>query len=95
MGVKLLMSIAFHPQTDGATEQVNHSISQILQMVIQDDQKTWADKCLMVELMLNSNVSAMTGLAPFEIMQGYMPHIGLPLATDTKFKGVKQFSQQA
>ena len=68
MGAKLLMSTAFHPQMDGATEWVNCSIGQILWMVIQDDQKNWTDKFPMVELMLNSNISAMTGLAPFEIM---------------------------
>ena len=67
MGVKLLMSTAFHPQTDGATEWTNCSVGQILQMIIQDDQKNWADKCPMVELALNSNISTMTGLAPFEI----------------------------
>jgi len=95
MGVKLLMSMAFHPQMDGAMEWVSCSIGQILQTIIQVDQKNWADKFPMVELVLNSNISTMTGLTPFEITWGYMPHIGFPFAIDTKFKGVKQFSQQA
>ena len=83
------MSTAFHPQTDGATERANRSIGQILRTIIQDDQKNWVDKSPMVELTLNSNVSATTGLAPFKITHGHMPHIGLPLTSDTKFKGVK------
>ena len=95
MGVKLLMSTAFHPQTDGTTERANRSIGHILQTIIQDSQKNWEDKCPMVELTLNSNVSVTMGQAPFKVTWGYMPHIGLPLTIDTKFKGVKQFAQQA
>ena len=41
MGTKLLMSTAFHPQTDGTMEWENHSIRQVLRMIIQDDQKDW------------------------------------------------------
>ena len=37
MGSKLLMSTVFHPQTDGATEQANRSIAQILQTVVAND----------------------------------------------------------
>jgi hypothetical protein len=95
MGVKLLMSTAFHPQMDGVTERANHSIGQILHTIIQSDQQDWAQKCPMVEFALNSNVSSTTGFMPFELNSVYMPQIGIPMATDTKFTGVRQFAQQA
>ena len=47
------------------------------------------------EIALNSNVSATTVFAPFELNHGYMPRIDLPVNTDTTFKGVLQFAQQA
>ena len=34
MGSKLLMSTAFHPQTDGATERAHRSIAQILHTIV-------------------------------------------------------------
>jgi len=89
MRVKLLMSTMFHPQTDGVTEVANHSMGQILQTIIQGHQTNRENKFPMVELTLNSNVIATTGFSPLEITHGYMPHIGLPLVFDTKFKGVK------
>ena len=90
MGTKLLMSTAFHPQMDGATERANHSIGQILR-IVNDDQKDWAAKCPMVEFVLNS---ATTGFAPFELNQGYIPQIRMPMLFGTTFKGVKQFTLQ-
>ena len=95
MDIKPLMSTAFHPQTNGSTEQVNRSIGQILQTVVHDDQKDWAHKCPMVEFTMNSNVSSTTGFAPFELSQGYMPRTGIPTMVDTHFRGVKQFAEQA
>ena len=95
MGTKLLMATTFHPETDGATERANRSICQVLRSVVHDDQKDWATKCPMVEIVLNSNVSATTGFALFELNHGYMPRIDLPVNTDTTFKGVSQFAQQA
>ena len=64
-------------------------------MIINDDQKNWADKCPMVEFVLNSSVSATMGFTPFELNQGYMPQIRMLTSFDTTFKGVKQFTLQA
>ena len=49
----------------------------------------------MVEFAINSSVNATTGYAPFELNYGYMPRTGQHISTDTTFKGVKQFAQQA
>ena len=76
MGTKLLMSTSFHPQMDGTTEQANRSIRQVLQAMVHNDQKDWAELCPMVEFALNSNVSMTTGYAPFELNCGYIPLLG-------------------
>ena len=73
MGSKLLMSTAFHPQTDGATERANRSIAQILHTVVSNNQRDWSDKCLMAEFAIISSINATTGYAPFELNYGYMP----------------------
>ena len=49
----------------------------------------------MVEFAINSSVNTTTGYAPFELNYGYMPRSGQHISTDTTFKGVKQFAQQA
>ena len=95
MGSKLLMSTMFPPQMDGATERANRSIAQILCTVVSNNQKDWSSKCPMVEFAIISSISATTGYAPFELNHRYMPQSGQHISTDTAFKGVKQFAQQA
>ena len=86
MGSKLLMSTVFHPQMNGATEQANRSIAQILQTVVSNDQKDWSSKCLMVEFAVNSSINATTGYTLFELNYGYMPQSGQHILTDTALK---------
>ena len=71
--VRLLMSTAFHPQTDGASECSIRMIAQILCSMILPDQKDWAEKVPMVEFTINSSMSSLTGFAPFELTYRYMP----------------------
>ena len=83
------MSTAFHPQTDGATERANHSIAQVLQTLIRNDQKDWDEHCPAAKFALNSSVSATMGYAPFELRSGHIPQLGQRLSTDTQSTGVK------
>jgi transposase InsO family protein len=75
IGTRLLMSTLFHPQTDGLTERTNRSIGQILRATIKPDQLDWVEKCPLIEFAINSSISGATGLALFEINNGYMPII--------------------
>jgi hypothetical protein len=73
LGTKLLMSTAFHPETDGASERAIRSIAQILRSMVKPDQKDWVEKIPLVEFAINSSISKSTGFAPFELNYGYMP----------------------
>jgi hypothetical protein len=73
MGIRLLMSTSFHPQTDGITERANRSIGQIFRAMIGPDQLDWVEKSPLIKFAINSSISSTTGLAPFEINGGYMP----------------------
>ena len=72
---KLLMSTAFHPQTDGASERAIKNVVQILRVTVQPNQKDWTAKLPMTEFVLNSSISSSTGFAPFELNHRYMPVI--------------------
>jgi hypothetical protein len=54
IGTNLRMSSAYHPQTDGATERANRTITQMLRQCIQPDQKNWVSKLLAIQFAINS-----------------------------------------
>ena len=96
MGTKLLMSTSFHLQMDGATERANRSIGQILQALVQPDQKDWVAKCPWVEFAINLSISSATKLAPFEITGGFVPTIMTTVkVTENTLPGVLAFAQGA
>ena len=49
----------------------------------------------MVEFATNSSINTTTGYIPFELNYRYMPRSRQHISTDTTFKDVKQFTQQA
>jgi hypothetical protein len=96
MGTKLMMSTSFHPQTDGITEQVNHSIAQMFCASISPDQQDWVYKCPLTEFAINSSINQATGMAPFELNYGYMPVVVRQLpAIERAPPGVRTFTMNA
>jgi hypothetical protein len=90
---RLLMSTAYHPQTDGATERANRSIAQVLRTMVSPEQVDWAEQLPLVEFALNSTISSTTGYTPFEATYGFTPEFGV--VGESVYKGVSHFAQQA
>lgn len=95
IGTKLLMSTAFHPQTDGMSEHTNCTITQVLCTMVQPDQTNWVKKIPMVEFAINSSTSSTTGFTPFKLNYGYMPTMICELGNELALPGVRESAKQA
>ena len=63
-GTKLLFSTTCHPQTDGQTEVVNHTLSTILRAVLKNI-KIWEDCLPHIEFVYNRSLHSTTKMCPF------------------------------
>ncbi|PSR99036.1 hypothetical protein PHLCEN_2v4228, partial [Hermanssonia centrifuga] len=80
-GVKLKMSTAFHPQTDGSSERSNRTIIQALRFHVERNQKGWARALPLVRFNHMNTINASTGFTPFQLHCGRQPRIIPPLHT--------------
>ena len=93
LNTELRMSSAFHPQTDGATERVNRTMTQMIRQCVSPDQKDWVTKLLAVEFAINSARSSTTGFSPFQLNYGRNP-TSLIWKVEDEFPGVQKFAKQ-
>ena len=79
-GVKLKMSMAYHLQTDGASERTNKTVIQCLCYHVERNQLgwSWALPCICFHMMNTVNKS--TGFMPFQLRMGRSPHLIPPLS---------------
>lgn len=73
LGTKLMMSTAFHPQTDGQTERMNRSVEDYLRCFADVAKGDWEDQLLMAEFAYNSSDHAATGYSPIYLLTGREP----------------------
>lgn len=73
LAIKRRLSTAFHPQTDGLTERVNHQVEQYLRLFCDDAQILWADKLQLAQFAHNTAVNSATGYTPAYLMFGTEP----------------------
>jgi hypothetical protein len=78
-GVKLKMSSAYHPQSDGASERTNKTLNQCLRFHVERNQTGWRRALPRVRFDIMNTVNSSTGFSPFQLRMGRSPRIIPPL----------------
>ena len=93
LGTELRLSSAYHPQSDGATERANRTMTQMLRQCVRPDQTDWVQRLPAVELAMNTARSETTGFSPFYLNYGQMPR-SLVWSGESEYPGVRKFAQR-
>ncbi|GMK57154.1 hypothetical protein CspeluHIS016_0309940 [Cutaneotrichosporon spelunceum] len=75
LGIKLLMSTSFHPQTDGQSERQIRTLKEALRHFVNTRQNNWSELLPLLEIAFNNSVQASTGRTPFELDLGFHPRL--------------------
>lgn len=78
-GVKVKMSSAYHPETDGASERTNKTVNQLLRFYVDREQQNWVRRLPRVRFCIMNTINASTGYSPFQLRQGFSPRLIPPL----------------
>ena len=78
-GVKLKMSTAYHPQTDGASERTNKTVIQCLCYHVERNQLGWSRALPCICFHMMNTVNKSMGFTPFQLRTGRSPHLIPPL----------------
>ncbi|KAD6796699.1 hypothetical protein E3N88_07595 [Mikania micrantha] len=70
MGMRLCLSTAYHPQTDGQTERTIQTLEDMLRACVIDFGGNWDDHLPLVEFSYNNSYHASIGMPPYEMLYG-------------------------
>ena len=80
MGSTLDMGAAYHPESDGQTENANKTLEVMLRSVIDFTQDDWDEHLPAAELAFNNSKNATTGFTPFYLVYGREARMPIDLA---------------
>lgn len=75
LGIKLKLSTAFHPTTDGQTERMNQTLEVYLRHYVNHAQDNWVSLLPMAQVALNNAYTDSTGTSPFFANFGKDPNL--------------------
>ncbi|KAD3640786.1 hypothetical protein E3N88_30009 [Mikania micrantha] len=70
LGTKLLLSTAYHPQTDGQSERTIQTLEDMLRACIIDFGGSWDDYLPLAEFSYNNSYHSGLGMPPYEMLYG-------------------------
>ncbi|RZK39669.1 MAG: hypothetical protein EOO61_07030 [Hymenobacter sp.] len=73
LGVEVILSTSFHPETDGQTERVNGVINQYMRVYSSYMQDNWVELLPTAEFAYNNAIHSATGVTPFYADTGRHP----------------------
>ena len=95
LGVELLLSSSYHPQTDGQTEVLNRCLEHYLRCLSMQNPKEWARWLPMAEWWYNTTYQSAVQKTPFEILYNQEPPLHLPyLPGESSHKEVDRTMQR-
>ena len=91
LGTKLNMSTAYHPQTDGQTENANRTLENTLRSYVSYHQDDWDERLTAAEIAVNNSNHSSTGFTPYYLNSGQHPRLPLTNIADTSNVPAVQF----
>jgi hypothetical protein len=76
LGIKLAMSTAYHPQTDGQTERVDQVLEGYLHIFTSQQQDDWDNFLPTGKFQYNDTIHSLTQQTPFMVDTGRHPRMG-------------------
>jgi hypothetical protein len=88
LGIVQNLSMAFHPQTDGLSEQTNQWVKQYLRLITINQWSKWLP---MVTAVHNNSRNSTTGFAPNELLIGWEPPLLIEQCSESKNLTVEEY----
>lgn len=95
MGIRQLLSTAYHPETDGGTERSNQEIEAYLRTYASYAQDNWDDLIPGAQMALLDRPHSAIGTSPFFASHGYHPPPVVPIVRNDDLSPPKPGSERA
>src|SRR5882672_459620 len=92
LGIRVAASTAYHPQTDGQTEQVNQAVEQFLRLFINQRQDDCYEWLAIAEFAYNDRIHASTRSSPFMMDTGQNPRLGIEPLRESHLETLNDFA---
>ena len=93
VGMRVNLSTAYHPQTDGQTERVNRVLGDMLRNFAGRTPAAWGRYLSAAEFAINNAVNRSTGKSPFFLNYGFNPAMPIWRELDVNVPAAKVFAK--
>jgi transposase InsO family protein len=90
LGIKLKLSTAYHPQTDGQTEITNQYLDQRLRPFVSYFQDDWSELLPIMDYTQATLPHDSTGYAPIQLEMGYLPRTSFDWTQPDPYSSVRE-----